>query len=240
VDQGHSNEGTADEQRDAADEGVRQPNSYGCFICGLHNPIGLKIVFHEDHRNKQVRAELSVPDRYRSYPGVVHGGIVSTILDETSGRALIIHTGDVNTFFATAKMEVRYRRATPTDTPLVAVGWVERMGQSRAKVRGELRLQDGTVLAECESLVVRPRSEFLDRWREEVPHWRVYDDEEIEEARALHTLSGTLAPARQRYPRSPCLPAASASGSKLCKPQAAIQGTECSAGVSDEAPLQGR
>ena len=174
---------------DVGGESLRQPNSYGCFICGLHNPIGLRMVFQEDRESGQVRAELNLPDRYRSYPGVVHGGIVATILDETSGRALMLHTGDINTFFATAKMEVKYRRAAPTNTPLVAVGWVERAGSSRARVRGELRLNDGadppTVLAECRSLIVRPRAEFLGRWDEEATYWRVYSDEELERARKL-------------------------------------------------------
>ena len=91
-----------------ADEPLnRQPNSHGCFVCGLSNPIGLKMVFHEDRANKQLRAELTVPETYRSYPGVVHGGIVATILDETSGRALMIHSGDWNDFFVTARMEMR-------------------------------------------------------------------------------------------------------------------------------------
>ena len=160
-------------------EQTRQPNSSGCFICGLDNPIGLKMVFYEDHEKQRVRAELAVPEAYRSYPGVVHGGIVATILDETSGRALMAATGDPQDFFVTAKMEMRYRRAAPTETPLVARGWVERMGESRGRVKGELCLEDGTVLAECESLVVRPQSEFLDRWIEEVPHWRVYSDAEL-------------------------------------------------------------
>lgn len=158
---------------------MRQPNSRGCFICGLDNPIGLKMVFHEDREKQRVRAELSVPETYRSYPGVVHGGIVATILDETSGRALMAASGDDHDFFVTAKMEMRYRRAAPTETPLVAHGWVERVGQSRGRVRGELCLEDGTVLAECESLVVRPQSEFLDRWAEEEPYWRVYSDAEL-------------------------------------------------------------
>jgi acyl-coenzyme A thioesterase PaaI-like protein len=172
---------------------ARQPNSHGCFICGLANPIGLHMVFHEDHDRQLVRAELTVPEAYRSYPGVVHGGIVATILDETSGRALIVHTGDVNAFFATAKMEMRYRHATPTGTPLVAWGWVERMGESRAWVRGELHLREGTegaqpgagdptLLAECKSLVVRPQPEFLEQWEQEVPYWRVYTDREIDQS----------------------------------------------------------
>ena len=167
----------------------RQPNSSGCFICGLANPIGLKIVFHEDRERKQVCARLTVPERYRSYPGVVHGGIVATILDETSGRALMLHSGDIHDFFVTAKLEVRYRGATPTDKPLLAVGWVERYGD-RARVRGELRLAEvdreepPTILAECTSLVVRAQTEFLDGWDQEVPHWRVYSDSELMESGA--------------------------------------------------------
>lgn len=162
----------------------RQPNSGGCFICGLQNPISLRMVFEEDLTRERVYARLIVPERYRSYPGVVHGGIVATILDETSGRAIMMHTHDDNTFFATAKMEVRYRRPTPTQTPLLAVGWVEQFGPSRSRVRGELRLdsptdESSTLLAECESLVVKPNPEFLSGWSEELPFWRIYSDEEL-------------------------------------------------------------
>jgi acyl-coenzyme A thioesterase PaaI-like protein len=162
----------------------QQPNSSGCFVCGLSNPIGLKIVFEEDHEQREVHARLSVPEIYRSYPGIVHGGIVATILDETSGRALMLHAGDDNLFFATARIEIRYRHATPTETPLLAVGWVERAGESRAMVKGELRLEDGTVLASCESLIVRPQPAFLEGWAKEAPYWRVYSQEEIAVARS--------------------------------------------------------
>jgi uncharacterized protein (TIGR00369 family) len=141
------------------------------------------MVFHEDRSTGQVQATITIPDRYRSYPGVVHGGIVATILDEVSGRAIMLATGDNNAFFVTAKMEVRYRRATPVNTPLLAVGWVERMGQSRVWVRGELRLED-QVLAECKSLIVLPTPDFLAHWGDEESYWRVYSDEELQQAQS--------------------------------------------------------
>lgn len=167
---------------------TRQPNSHGCFICGLANPIGLKMVFEEDFEKEQVRAEIVIPEHYRSYPGIVHGGIIAAILDETSGRAIMMKTGDPNSFFATAKLSVRYRQPTPTNTPLIAVGWVEQMGQDRALVKGQLELKTGadgipTVLAECESLIVKPRPGFLSGWDEEVPYWRVYSDQELAQTR---------------------------------------------------------
>jgi len=67
------------------------------------------------------------------------------------------------------------------NTPLRAVGWVERMGESRVWVKGELQLE-GVVLAECKSLIVLPSPEFLDRWGDEEPYWRVYSDEELGQA----------------------------------------------------------
>jgi hypothetical protein len=54
-----------------------------CFICGRQNPIGLKLEFYEDQQTHRVRATVTIPDTYQGYPGVVHGGIVSTI--RTSG-----------------------------------------------------------------------------------------------------------------------------------------------------------
>ena len=118
------------------------------------------------------------------------GGTSSTVYDgemqmvSPLQRALMLHAGDDNLFYATARIEIRYRQATPTQTPLLAVGWVERAGESRAIVKGELRLEDGTVLASCESLIVRPQPSFLEGWTEEAPYWRVYSEEEIAAARS--------------------------------------------------------
>jgi len=145
-----------------------------CFVCGLQNPVGLKLAFYEDPESGQVRAEFTVPDEYQGYPGVVHGGIVSAILDEVSGRAVLVHGSDEN-LMATLRLTVRYRRPTPTETRLTAVGWVERMGGVGARVAGEIRLPDGTVTAECESVLTNVPEEFRAQWEEEKPYWKVYE-----------------------------------------------------------------
>ena len=154
----------------------KQPNSRMCFICGRQNPVGLHLDFYEDHDSdpKQVYAEIVIPDAYQGYPGVVHGGIVSAILDEASGRAVMIDAGD-DRLMATLKMTVRFRHPTPTGTRLTAVGWVEQLGDIGAKVAAEIRLPDGTVTAECESLLVDPPAVIRDQWEDEKPYWKVYD-----------------------------------------------------------------
>ena len=130
--------------------------------------------FYEDLEARQVRVEFTVSDEYQGYPGVVHGGIVAAVLDEVSGRAVMIDGSDED-LMATLKLSVRYRRPTPTKTPLVAVGWVERTSGVGAKVAGEIRLSDGTVTAECEATIGSVPEEFRVGWEEEKRYWRVYE-----------------------------------------------------------------
>jgi uncharacterized protein (TIGR00369 family) len=153
----------------------RQPNSRNCFVCGIANPIGLRLRFTDDGEHT-AHAEFVVPEDYNGYPGVVHGGIVAAILDEVAGRAMLARGAEeLRNLFVTMKLDVRYRRPTPTGTPLTAIGWMVQEGEGRARVRGEIRLPDGTVTAEAECLMARPPAEFVERWEAERPHWKVYD-----------------------------------------------------------------
>jgi uncharacterized protein (TIGR00369 family) len=154
---------------------TKQPNSRMCFLCGLQNPVGLKLAFYDDLENRQVRAEFVIPAEYQGYPGVVHGGIVAAILDETAGRAVMLG-GKHDNLFATMRITVRYRRPTPTETELIALGWVEKEGGMTTKVAGEIQLPDGAITAECEALLGPVPEEFQARWEPERPYWKVYDD----------------------------------------------------------------
>jgi uncharacterized protein (TIGR00369 family) len=150
----------------------KQPSSRMCFICGRDNPRGLKLDFYEEAG--QVRADFSLSPDYQGYPGVVHGGIVSAILDEASGRAVMIEGGD-EMLMVTAKLSVRFRRPTPTETPLTAVGWVEHLGSAGAHVAGEIRLADGTVTASCQATLANLPQNQRTGWEAEAPYWKVYD-----------------------------------------------------------------
>lgn len=149
-----------------------QPTSRMCFVCGRENPHGLKLKFYEDPENRIVRAEFTFPEDYQGYPGIAHGGVVAAVLDEISGRAVMLHASS-ETFMVTLRLTVRYRRPTPTGVPLVAVGWVEQFGGMGAKVAGQIRLPDGTVTAEGEALLAAAPEEFRTRWEAERPYWKV-------------------------------------------------------------------
>lgn len=149
---------------------LRQPTSLRCFACGKNNPIGLKLEWFNDYENKQIETTFTLSDDYCSYPGTVHGGIIATILDETSGRAILLDN-DFNRLMVTLKMEVVYKHNTPTNTPLKAVGRVIRDGGSRAQVAGEIILPDGTVSAKCTSLLFKIPQAVKDKWGPEAEEW---------------------------------------------------------------------
>ncbi|HID89083.1 MAG TPA: PaaI family thioesterase [Anaerolineae bacterium] len=155
----------------------KQPSSRMCFVCGVQNPIGLKLAFYQDPEAGQVRATFTVPDVYQGYPGVVHGGIVAAVLDEVAGRAVMLHRPGEEGLMVTLRLTIRYRHPTPTETPLTAVGWVEQIGGIGARVAGQIRLPDGTVTAECESLLGPVPESFRASWEEEKAYWKVYPEE---------------------------------------------------------------
>lgn len=153
----------------------KQPSSRTCFCCGRENDISLKMIWYNDVEARKVRCTVTVPEHFNGYPGVVHGGVVAAMLDETSGRAVMLE-GDFENLMVTLNLQMTYRKPTPTNVPLEVTGWVIKQSPSRAKVAGEIRLPDGTVTAQCEAVVVSPPREILERFHEELPFWHVYDD----------------------------------------------------------------
>jgi uncharacterized protein (TIGR00369 family) len=80
-----------------------------CFGCGPANPGGLHLEFllAEDGN---VVCLVTVPDTFEGPPGYLHGGIISTLLDETMSKAVRAHG-----FTAmTRQMEIDYLRPVPS------------------------------------------------------------------------------------------------------------------------------
>jgi acyl-coenzyme A thioesterase PaaI-like protein len=150
----------------------RQPTSRTCFVCGRENPIGLRIHWDQDVEKQEIRGAVTLPDHFNGYPGVAHGGIVSAVLDETAGRSILID-GGFDDLMVTAKLEVLFRRPTPTGVPLTVVGRLLRRSESRAETEAELLLPDGTVAARASVLLARPPAQITARWAAEREHWRV-------------------------------------------------------------------
>jgi uncharacterized protein (TIGR00369 family) len=152
----------------------KQPTSRTCFVCGRDNDAGLKLTWFNNTEAGQVEADLTIGEKFNGYPGIAHGGIVAAILDETAGRAVMLD-GDFDNLFVTLRLNLTFRKPTPTNTLLKAVGRIEHRGNKGMKVAAELLLPDGTVSTECTATVIRPTGEIAKRWEPEKKFWRVDD-----------------------------------------------------------------
>ncbi|MDR0292265.1 MAG: PaaI family thioesterase [Elusimicrobium sp.] len=150
---------------------TRQPTSLGCFLCGRNNPHGLRVSWTQDKETKTVLCETEISEHYRSYPGIVHGGIVAALLDETSGRAILMDNGP-DALMVTLKLEIVYKKITPTNTKLKIYGRVKKTGTTKAVVEGEIVLPDGTVSAACSAIIMKPPQGILSAWTEEEEEWK--------------------------------------------------------------------
>lgn len=151
-----------------------QPNSRHCFVCGLESPVGLRLRF-EDNGADEVHAACTIAPKYEGYPGVVHGGIVASMLDEAAGRAAMIT--DPNRFAFTGSLNLRYRQPVPISTPLLVVGRIVKDRGRVIQAHSEVRLPDGTVAAEAEAMLFEMRGEQLPAGDLEALGWKVYPDE---------------------------------------------------------------
>lgn len=150
----------------------RQPSSRTCFVCGRENPFGLKMRWVSDRRANEVLAQVVIPEHFNGYPGVVHGGIITAILDEAMARSVLIE-GGFDDLLVTAKLELVFRRPTPTDTPVTAVARLVKRVGSRAIAEAELRLADGTVTARAQATMAKPPPDVAAGWERERPFWKV-------------------------------------------------------------------
>jgi uncharacterized protein (TIGR00369 family) len=152
---------------------VKQPNSAHCFVCGLHNPLGMHLSFYAVS-DTEVTAAYTAPAAYEGYPGVLHGGIIAALLDEVGVRVTMIV--DYNHFMVTAHSSVKYRQPTPTGQPLTIVGrLVSRRGRL-ATTTAEVRLADGTVTASAELTLVDMPGGALSAADLAALGWQVYPD----------------------------------------------------------------
>jgi acyl-coenzyme A thioesterase PaaI-like protein len=149
-----------------------QPTSRSCFVCGRENPVGLRVRWRNERPTGEIHGTVTVPDHFNGYPGVVHGGIVAALLDEAAGRT-VLTDGAFDDLMVTLKLEVVFRRPTPTATPLTIVGRLTRRGEDRAEARAELRLADGTVTARASAVLARPPEAVSSRWEPERLYWSV-------------------------------------------------------------------
>ncbi len=117
-----------------------------CMVCGAENPWSLKARFYELDSG-ELAGIFQPLETHQSYPGRLHGGICSAMLDETIGRA--INVLDPDAWGVTVELSVRFRKPVPLDREIHAVGRITNDSRRLFEGTGEIVLDDGSVAVEA-------------------------------------------------------------------------------------------
>ena len=160
----------------------KQPNSKMCLVCGLKNPSGLRSSFYEMD-NGELLAVFKPMTEHQSYPGRLHGGIATAILDETIGRAIMIKYSQ-SVWGVTMEFTTRYKQPIPLDEEIRVIGRVTKETKRHFEGTGEILLKDGSVAAEGRGKFLKLPIEKIADFDVEEQEWKVVpaaDDPEMVE-----------------------------------------------------------
>lgn len=126
-----------------------------CFACGERNPIGLKLTFKWD--GTTLRSTFILKKEHQGYTDIIHGGLISTIMDECLTNAAIKAYG---VMVATAELTVRFRASLAPGQEAMVEATAQRPSTRLITAGGTMvRLGDGAVIATATAKLMpeRPR-----------------------------------------------------------------------------------
>lgn len=132
---------------------LRLSDNGGCFACGPRNPFGLHLQFRTEGETYVTEFTPSV--HHQGFEGIVHGGILATVLDEVMARFLWVRGIPA----VTAEMKVVLRQPARIGEPLTVCGRVVSQNKRLICCQAEARRTDGTLVAAAEGKFLRIEQE---------------------------------------------------------------------------------
>jgi acyl-coenzyme A thioesterase PaaI-like protein len=120
------------------------PHTPNCLVCGRGNPHGLHLSLHVDLDSGVVTTRFTPTGDHIGFEGIVHGGVIATVLDEAMVWAA---TWGGRRFCVCGEMTVRFRESAGVGEEVVATARVDLARARLVTTSGEVSRVDGTVLA---------------------------------------------------------------------------------------------
>lgn len=118
-----------------------------CFVCGKDSKTGLKVDF--EITESGARAVYTPTSEFEGFRGIVHGGILCSLLDEIMWKAVNGNTGALT---VTARMEVKFKRPAKVGEMLIIEGSITDHKKRFFETKGIVSDSEGTILAEATGL----------------------------------------------------------------------------------------
>ena len=152
----------------------KQNNSRMCVMCGLDNEFGVRAPFYV-MEDDSLATVFSYREEHQSYPGRVHGGLITAMLDELGFRAYWVLEPEV--LAVTMTLETKYRKPVPYGVPLKGRAYLLSKSSRFVKSHAEILDMEGNVLAEAEIKYIKlPTAEVTDADYHEEMCYAVPDD----------------------------------------------------------------
>lgn len=127
------------------------PHSPGCLVCGRNNPHGLKLYLHVDEQTGHVRVDFIPRQEHVGFEGMIHGGVLATVLDEAMVWAA---TWRGRRFCVCGELTVRFRQSVHVGQSLIVMAQVD---YSRPK----LIETTGKILDTSNSLIATANGKYI-------------------------------------------------------------------------------
>ncbi|MBF0197096.1 MAG: PaaI family thioesterase [Planctomycetes bacterium] len=122
-----------------------------CFACGMANDQGLKMTFEYDAAAKKSRGFYKVPAYLAGGSGRLHGGIISLLLDEISGKVM---TG-MKVKAVTRNLNIDFLKPIPVEKDLVLEAELIETSGRKYFIDATIRLKSKpTALAKSKALFI--------------------------------------------------------------------------------------
>ncbi|MBM4141909.1 MAG: PaaI family thioesterase [Nitrospira sp.] len=120
-----------------------------CFACGEKNPNGLNLKF--SLRDGKVFAEFILHKTYQGYKDIVHGGIISTLLDEAMVKVALLQGVPV----VTAEITVRLKNPLMIGEKAIVEAHITEKHRRIIETSAIIKKLDGTLIAEGYAKLLR-------------------------------------------------------------------------------------
>ena len=114
-----------------------------CFMCGKNNHDGFKVDFTLVG-NDTVFFKVKIPAKYQGYDGIVHGGLISTMLDEVMANCFFQRGIDC----LTTEINVKFLKALPVDLEVKVIGKIIKKSKRIGETIGWLEDESSVRYAE--------------------------------------------------------------------------------------------
>ncbi|PIQ94542.1 MAG: PaaI family thioesterase [Nitrospirae bacterium CG_4_10_14_0_8_um_filter_41_23] len=120
-----------------------------CFVCGEKNPRGLHLKF-SIHEGK-ASAEFIPQKIHQGYKDIIHGGLISTLLDEAMVKAALLQGIPA----ITAEITVRFKNPLMAGEKAIVEATIIRMNKKIIETSAIVKKSDNTIVAEGHAKLLR-------------------------------------------------------------------------------------